>query len=109
MTTLINTGVKTMEIEVKISPKNSKLGKIPNVSTIPVKDCGDCDHCRSDCYALKAWRQYPAVRKAWGNNSKAFRQDSAAAVAQVTDYLLKKKPRFFRIHVAGDFLDQTHV
>ena len=99
---------------VKISPRNNKLGKIPNISTVPVKDCGDCDHCRADCYALKAWRQYPAVRKAWGGNSKAFRNNPAAAFSQVQDHFAKayargKAPRFFRIHVAGDFLDQAYL
>ena len=94
---------------VKISPKNSKLGKIPNISLIPIKDCGDCDHCKSDCYAVKAWRQYPNVRTAWKGNSQAFRNDPAAAMLEVHKYLEKKNPRFFRIHVAGDFLNQAHV
>lgn len=101
--------MKIKPIDIRISPKNSKLGKIPNISLIPVKDCGDCDHCMADCYALKAWRQYPAVRKAWKANSDGFRQDIGAAMVPIYEYLEKKSPKFFRIHVAGDFLSQEHV
>ncbi|MBW2006403.1 MAG: hypothetical protein JRI72_17775 [Deltaproteobacteria bacterium] len=96
-------------MEIKISNSNSKLGKIPNISLIPVKDCGNCESCRSDCYALKAWKQYPNVRKAWKINSKAFRSDCFDAIEPIIEFCLKKKPRFFRIHVAGDFLDQDHI
>lgn len=98
-------------IPVKISPKNSKLGNIPNISTIPIKDCGNCEACRHDCYALKAWRQYPTTRAAWKHNSKAFRADVYAACDSVYQQLNQtiNQPRFFRIHVAGDFLNQDHV
>lgn len=94
---------------VTISPGNSKLGKIPNISLVPVKDCGNCEHCRKDCYALKAYRMYPAVRNAWQRNSAAFRSgDWETIKGEVTGYLRHKKPRFFRIHVAGDFIDKYH-
>jgi len=92
-----------------ISPGNKKLGRIPNISTIPVKDCGNCSACMHDCYALKAWRMYPNVRDAWKKNSKAFHFDSFHAFNYVHEYLVKKKPAFFRIHQAGDFLDQNNL
>lgn len=44
--------------EVKISRGNSKLGGIPNISLIPVKDCANCDARKNTCYALKSWKQY---------------------------------------------------
>jgi len=52
---------------VKISNGNTKLGRIPNISLPPIKACGKDVPCKSDCYALKAYRQYPATRKAWMN------------------------------------------
>ena len=61
--------------EITISLANSKLGKIPNISGVPVKDCINCKECRKDCYALKAYNQYPAVRKAWLSNSKLIRHN----------------------------------
>ena len=94
---------------IKISPKNSKLGKIPNISLIPIKDCGNCTECMNDCYAMKAWKQYPSVRTAWKTNSDAFRNNRKQAFDDLHAYISKRSPRFFRIHVAGDFLDQNHL
>jgi ferredoxin len=94
---------------ITISNGNQKLGKIPNLSLVPVKDCANCTACRKDCYALKAWRLYPSVRRAWGANSKSFRRDSAKACREVSAWIAKHKPRFFRWHVAGDILDQAHL
>jgi hypothetical protein len=96
-------------MEIKISPGNSKIGKIPNISLIPIKDCGNCTYCRDKCYAMKAYRQYPAVRNAWGLNSAAFRESPVYASSIIMDYLKRNKPKYFRIHVAGDFLDQEHL
>ena len=95
---------------VKLSGGNQKVGKCPNVSLIPIKDCGNCSECRDTCYAMKAWRQYPDTRKAWSHNSKLFRSDPFAAIQTVVNQLRKKrKLPFVRIHVAGDFLNQDHV
>lgn len=97
---------------IKISSGNSKLGPaIPNISMVPIRDCGNCGHCRKDCYALKAWRQYKQTRDAWSHNGNEFRKDPYKAAASVILQLGRKKklPRFFRIHVAGDFLNQDHL
>jgi len=96
---------------VKISTGNTKLGNIPNISLIPIKDCANCEHCMADCYALKAWKQYPGTRKAWTENSKAFRSDPIRAIHEVDEWLLsKRKPvEYFRIHASGDFLSQQIV
>jgi hypothetical protein len=92
----------------KISPGNSKLGRIPNLSLIPGKDCGDVP-CKRDCYALKAWRQYPEVKAAWSHNSHLAHSNREAFFADVESYLAKRMPRFFRWHVAGDILDQSYL
>lgn len=93
-------GIPTM---AKISDKNSKLGKIPNISLIPVKDCPNSERCKKDCYAKKAWKQYPNVRKAWKHNSQESRKNPDQFFADIRAFLTKKNPEFFRIHVAGDF------
>jgi hypothetical protein len=96
--------------EIKISPGNSKLGRIPNTSVIPVSDCKDGVPCKDKCYALKAWKQYPNVRSAWTNNSKLWRDDPYEARSSVIRQLKRmKKVKYFRIHVAGDFINQTHL
>jgi len=98
-----------MERQIVISEGNIKLGRMPNVSLIPVKDCGNCEHCKKHCYALKAWRMYPQVKVAWSRNSVAFRADATGACSQVGAWCQKRKPRFFRWHVGGDVLNQEHA
>lgn len=98
--------------KVKISRGNSKLGGIPNISLIPVQDCANCEACKNTCYSLKAWKMYPQTRKAWRGNSQAFRVNMVNAFAEVAMWFAARgnnAPRFFRIHVAGDFLSQDHV
>jgi len=99
---------------IHISKGNSKVGKIPNISIRPILDCGNCSACANKCYAMKAYKQYPGVRKAWDDNSKEFRKDTWKAIGQVWNFLLdskikKRKVENFRIHVAGDFLNQNHL
>ncbi len=96
-------------MQIKISPGNSKIGKIPNISLIPIKDCGNCSYCKDKCYAMKAYRQYPNVKNAWGINSKAFREDPYDACNEIAKFIERKHPNYFRIHVAGDFLNDEHV
>jgi hypothetical protein len=52
---------------------------------------------------------YPSVKDAWTANGLGFRADMTEAFKQVDKYLIKKAPRLFRIHIAGDFLNQAHV
>lgn len=97
-------------MKIIISDGNSKLGRIPNLSLIPVKDCGNCDYCMADCYALKAWKRYPNTRAAWKQNSVAFRSDPFGAARKIALWFKSKRkpPPYFRIHVAGDFLTKEH-
>jgi len=96
-------------MEIKISKGNTKIGKIPNISLVPIKDCGNCSLCKTKCYAMKAYRQYPSTRKAWETNSEAFRENPYDACMLVGEFFYKRKPKYFRIHVAGDFLNQIHL
>jgi hypothetical protein len=95
-------------METKISSGNSKLGNIPNVSLIPIKDCANCEACKKSCYALKAWRQYPLTRAAWSHNSKLARTNFQEYFMDIIEYLKKKRPAYFRWHVAGDILHQKY-
>jgi hypothetical protein len=92
---------------LKISDGNSKLGSIPNMSLRPIADCPNCTSCAKECYAMKAYRMYPAVKVAWAGNAKAIRK-SDAWIADADAYLAKHKPAFFRIHVAGDFISAKY-
>jgi hypothetical protein len=96
---------------IKISPGNSKLGSIMNTSVRPVLDCAKNVPCKKDCYALKAWKQYPATRQAWTHNSNEWTQDCTGSRDNIIHQLKAKKtpPKYFRIHVAGDFINQRHL
>jgi ferredoxin len=93
---------------MKISTGNSKLGMIPNISLTPIKACGNCKACASKCYALKAYRQYPATKAAWDHNLRQAKDDRQEYFSGIGNYIRTKKPAFFRWHVAGDILDQSY-
>lgn len=93
---------------MKISEGNSKLGKIPNISMTPIKACGNCKSCASKCYALKAYRQYPATKAAWDHNLDAAKNDPKTYFGDIQAYLIKSRPKYFRWHVSGDILNQEY-
>jgi len=92
-------------MKLSISKGNIKLGKIYNISLPPVKSCGKNLPCYATCYAQKAYRMYPGVRKAWNKNFAVYKKDSSDYFKQIDDFLTEKKPTHFRWHVAGDFPD----
>ena len=114
-----NTGWQTAEGVEKMSKRNlpiiaaqnSKLGKIPNVSTIPGADCLRGVPCAkiSECYAMKFFNMYPNVRNAWRHNSQLAHKKPETFFNGIRVYVDKKRPRFFRWHVAGDILDQSYL
>lgn len=101
-----------MNKTVTISSGNSKLGNIPNVSLTPIKTCPSDAPCYRKCYAMKAYRMYEVVRKAWDTNTAMVlgsvhtRQEY---FDQVRNYLFDKTPEHFRWHVAGDIPDQDYL
>jgi len=98
-------------MSVHISHGNRKLGKhIANISLPPGATCPKGVPCaNSSCYAHKAWRQYPNVRRAWGENLAEYVMNPRGYFAQITDYLWKHRPERFRWHVAGDIPNQEYL
>jgi hypothetical protein len=101
---------------VKISTGNSKLQNTFIFSMPPVATCpGATDACKQDCYAIKAYKQYPNVRTAWNHNQGLSEQDNFVEI--VADYLATElgskrktsKFRHFRIHESGDFYNQKYL
>jgi len=91
-----------------IGVRNVKMGKIPSSSTVPGKDClPDCP-CYKLCYARKAYRMYPAVRKGWASNSWLARNDIESYVQQHIVYINQTQPRHFRFMVGGDVTSREH-
>ena len=94
---------------MKISKGNSKLGAIPNVSLTPIRSCANCSACRRDCYALKAYRQHPATKRAWDHNFQEATHARGDYFRAIGAWLHKARPAFFRWHVSGDILDQEYL
>ena len=56
-------------MEIKISPDNTKMGKVASVSLPPRITCGKASkHCGQDCYAHRYYRMYPPTEKAYNDN-----------------------------------------
>lgn len=92
----------------KISKGNSKIN-CPNVSLVPGKDCTNCAECIRECYAMKAWRMYANVRKAWKHNSDLMRKSPLEYYGSIVDYCQATKPAYFRFNVAGDIISREHL
>ena len=96
-----------------ISANNSKLGNIPNWSLTPGKTCSACA-CKTclkeGCYAMKSYRQYPNVRKNWDENTVLALDFLPELESHLNAYFAKlSAPRFFRVHVAGDFVSKEYA
>ena len=99
-----------MNEEVYISPGNMKLGSIPNISLPPIKSCLKGVPCGKDCYAMKAYRNYPNVRKRWDSNLALYKASVSDYFSSITQWLQShKQTRFFRWHVAGDIQDMDYL
>ena len=95
---------------VSISNGNSKIGKVMNVSTMPILACGNCEHCMEYCYDVKACVRF--VNNVLFNRMKNFliaKYDRERYFAEIRNKLSKRKKNFyFRWHVAGDILDYEY-
>jgi hypothetical protein len=101
-------------MRVHIINGNSKLGSIPNVSLLPIVSCGKGVPCAKDCYAQKfITMKRKHTITAWTENLYLAQKDTPRYFREIEEYLTKPRPKkpikFFRWHVAGDFLDQDYL
>lgn len=92
---------------VHISKQNTKMGKTPSFSTAPIIGCSEnACVCRNKCYAVKSYRMYPTVKKAWDENLALTKtaEGRAAIDKAITSFCKgKRKPvTYFRWFVSGD-------
>ncbi len=104
------------------SPKNEKLGRILNYSTLPgagltfLKDgraicnvegtcAGVCSGCEKVCYARRTVLQYKEAAAAYAENTKLIREQPGEFFSQLASKLrrMRKQPAAVRFHVAGEF------
>lgn len=98
---------------VHISKGNIKVGTIPNFSLTPGRSCSAeaCKTCLvQGCYACKSYRQYKNVRTAWDENTDMAVAALDEMEKQLTAYFDgMNAPRFFRVHVGGDFITKEYA
>jgi hypothetical protein len=103
----------TNNTTVRISAGNSKVGNIPNLSLTPGRTCSPeaCRTCLTGgCYAMKSYRMYSNVRAAWDANTDLAVNDLALMERELSAYFAgMNAPRFFRLHVAGDFVTREYA
>lgn len=101
------------ELNLKISNGNSKLGNIPNFSLTPIKTCSEeaCKTCAVEgCYACKLYKLRKSVKDAWDWNTRLVLNDMDIVENELNKYFnAMNAPRFFRIHVGGDFVNHEYA
>lgn len=104
---LVLSDVAIDEIRECISSGNRKIGKVMNVSLMPVMTCGNCKECKFLCYDIKACAQYPGtVIDARMRNTVLLQRDRDEFFARIDAAMSRRrKNKFFRWHVAGDIVD----
>lgn len=84
-----------------ISRGNSKIGRVPNYSRLPILGCThNCKACMNACYAVKHANRFPLTMEAWAENEAILRR-CPADLYEAFDKALDGADAG-RMHVAGD-------
>lgn len=93
-----------------LSQGNMKIGRIWNISLPMGQTCPSGVPCLKECYAMKAWKQYPNVRDAWKGNYAFFLADGPGYFEDIIAQLEKKRSvKLFRWHVGGDIPSMPYL
>lgn len=95
------------DIQMCLSNGNRKIGKVMNVSLMPVMTCGNCKECKYYCYDIKACAQYPGtVIDARMRNTVILQKNRDEYFKRIDDAISRRrKNKYFRWHVSGDIVD----
>lgn len=99
------------EIKVCVTNGNRKIGRVMNVSLLPIFTClTRCNGCRFFCYDIKACMQYKNVLLARVRNTVLLWCNRNAYFEQIEQRIARRrKNKFFRWHVAGDIIDGDYL
>lgn len=94
-------------IKMCISTGNRKIGRVMNVSLMPVITCHNCSECKHFCYDIKACLQYPdTVINARMRNTVLLKKDRKLYFETIEKRISRRRTnKYFRWHVAGDIVD----
>lgn len=98
------------DIKLCISAGNRKIGKVMNVSLMPIVTCSNCAECMYYCYDVKACLQYSkTVIDARMRNTVILQKNRAEYFRRIDSAISRRKVnKFFRWHVAGDIVDYDY-
>lgn len=97
-------------LELCISKGNSKIGKVMNVSLVPIDTCGGCISgrckCWEICYDIRSCVQYDNVMKARVRNTIIAMNDRDRFFDDIDKAMARrKKNKMLRWHVGGEIPD----
>lgn len=97
-------------LKICITPGNSKIGHVLNVSLLPIFTClTNCQYCKFWCYDIKACLQYLNVLKARARNTVLLWCNRDSYFQQIENKLSHRRKNFyFRWHVSGDIIDKKY-
>lgn len=94
------------EIPQCISKGNEKIGKVMNVSLLPIFTCKNCKECKKFCYDIKANFVYGNVLDARVRNYVLLKKDRDEFFKRIDNAMNRRRTnKLFRWHVAGDIVD----
>ena len=95
--------------KVTLSKKNLKLGVMLNFSLVCGESCpGKTDLCSGLCYAAKYGKCFPSTEVAYAKNLDLTLMDPNWAMP-IIKTLAKQNPKYFRLHVSGDFYGPKYI
>ena len=98
--------MKASDIKLAMSNGNRKIGKVMNVSMMPIMTCGNCKECMGYCYDIKACIQYKNVIDARIRNTVLAINHREKYFAEIEKRISRRRTnKYFRWHVSGDILD----
>ena len=104
---------QTIEIDgVRIMSGNSKMGSVLHINLPPCRSCDTSLPCYTTpraCYARKFADLRPSCRDSWESNWKALMRDRDRYFNAIELALIRKRPRLFRWHSAGDIPDGDYL
>lgn len=79
----------------------------------PIVSCLNCNSCKSDCFALKSYHQYPSTMALWDYNFNLVKNDLFKLYDKLDNQLKRiarsKGAKMVRIHQSGDFYSQNYL
>jgi hypothetical protein len=94
----------------RMSMGNMKLDKSIAIFSLPaVRTCLNCSSCAKTCYARKAERMYPKVRKFRNDNLTLVTKYRDTFVMMINHQIKSLNVKTVRIHESGDFFSQDYL